>query len=905
MEVKPETGDASDAKDATDVSDASDARDATDALEVSDASDAKDAVDATDGETSDVVTPVCPATPVCVLTNKRCGPGGGTQTCITVSGCPDWSTETACGTHQTCGGAGVCGCNTAPAGCTAAGTFCDANGAKATCAADAQGCFFISVAAAACPTNQSCTGTLPAASCTCNNTNCAAMGTSCLGSDMVRTCTPDTSSLHCLVASETACPSVQTCQGTSPTAACACPMTGVHQGDGCTLQALPICDSANILTCTHDDPTGCNTWQITDPCGADASTRPNNPHPAGLTCGSKAGHAACQCPEMATTSHDVYVDPAIGADTSTSTNPFPTGIKLPAVCRFGTLKMGLGVTGVANVIAINDAVEAGTSPSATFAAETSKLVVPTFAVLTTASPADASHYKIGFGDTSGNPSVQLSDGSTIKGFTIFNSGNASEAAAAIATPLSGTVTIDNVAIKGNAATTIKFGVNVLGGTATLTNVNVDQLKTSGVEVTNSATVNETGGSLTGTPIGLHVQSGTVTATNVTIDGDGFGVLIDGGSPAVKIVGGNITNSTSAGIAVSTAGKLDVGPATTINGHTASAGSPTSIGMILSSGTTTLTGTTVKNNVVGITSSGAGTVVVIDGASAIDSNLSNGIVASNLGSNTTPGLTVTGGTSVGLNGGDGIVLSGAIANINGVNIHENTNGIHVSSPTGAAVIQVGKVGTTTQVQLNRQAGILADQAPETTAGSAASLVIDSVSAMTNGGSGILLNAATAAHVFAAIRNSTISNNVGTGVIVAQTGTGHTDSSFNGNKVFSNGFTGSTDSVGGILFSTPSTLSGFVGNTINDNNGNQLAFNAIQVPDVARSITTTWKISSSTCDMPPSNAIYHYNAGVVGLRVAGPVTVDASNVHWQNASPQAGTDVSTMGTINFEPHCTKAP
>ncbi|HXI60299.1 MAG TPA: hypothetical protein VNO55_29745, partial [Polyangia bacterium] len=266
VEVKPETTvtDASDAKDAVDAADTGDvAKDSVDVAETGDV--AKDSVDATDGsEAGETTPPTCPTTPICVLTNKRCGPGGGTQTCVIATsganiGCPDWNAETACGAHQTCG-SGTCACNTAPAGCTAEGTFCDANSAKATCAKDAQGCFFVSVAAAACPTNQSCTGALPTASCTCNNTNCTAAGLTCADSHTVRTCSADGSALHCLVAADSSCGPIKTCSG----GACACPAsTGTHENEGCNRATnADICDANHILTCVRDTDSGCDIWKV-------------------------------------------------------------------------------------------------------------------------------------------------------------------------------------------------------------------------------------------------------------------------------------------------------------------------------------------------------------------------------------------------------------------------------------------------------------------------------------------------------------------------------------------------------------------------------------------------------------------------------------------------------------------
>ena len=86
------------------------------------------------------------------------------------------------------------------------------------------------------------------------------------------------------------------------------------------------------------------------------------------------------------------------------------------------------------------------------------------------------------------------------------------------------------------------------------------------------------------------------------------------------------------------------------------------------------------------------------------------------------------------GSDGVVIAGAIATIAGADIHENGgttgNGIHVLSPSGTAVVQIGGAGTMTTVQKNGGAGILVEQAPVSTAGNASSVFIDSTRTRTS-------------------------------------------------------------------------------------------------------------------------------------------------------------------------------
>src|SRR5947207_13713795 len=83
--------------------------------------------------------------PACTEGAKRCGPGGGLQTCVALAGCPDWGPETTCGDNATCAGAApaaACACKAAPS-CNGVGTFCKNASTVGTCAKDSFGCVYV------------------------------------------------------------------------------------------------------------------------------------------------------------------------------------------------------------------------------------------------------------------------------------------------------------------------------------------------------------------------------------------------------------------------------------------------------------------------------------------------------------------------------------------------------------------------------------------------------------------------------------------------------------------------------------------------------------------------------------------------------------------------------------------
>ena len=113
--------------------------------------------------------PSCP--PACTPGSKRCGTGGGLQTCTEAGGCAVWGAESSCGDHATCTGAApsaACACRPAPTGCSDAGQFCQDPNTMATCAKDAQGCVYL-MNTAICPPGRACAGTFPNVSCGCAN----------------------------------------------------------------------------------------------------------------------------------------------------------------------------------------------------------------------------------------------------------------------------------------------------------------------------------------------------------------------------------------------------------------------------------------------------------------------------------------------------------------------------------------------------------------------------------------------------------------------------------------------------------------------------------------------------------------------------------------------------------------
>ena len=226
---------------------------------------------------------------VCTLNAKRCA-GNSVQTCVTISGCPNWDTGTACGPRQTCStSTNACVCNPPEGSCTSTpGTYCSNTMTLQTCTADANNCIYLGTPTT-CPMTKPCTVSGGTATCSCPTppADCMSVtGNVCRGTGEFVTCGRNTD--LCLVESPTptTCSGGQTCMGGAGGANCACdPAPPVCQGMG----SGTICSGMNVVTCTTSSG-NCVTSSVTATCTA------------GKPCGGNAGSAACMCVNPASAS---------------------------------------------------------------------------------------------------------------------------------------------------------------------------------------------------------------------------------------------------------------------------------------------------------------------------------------------------------------------------------------------------------------------------------------------------------------------------------------------------------------------------------------------------------------------------------------------------------------------------
>ncbi len=815
------------------------------------------------------------------------------------NGCTVWGTPAPCPGVTTCAtGTGVCACPSAPAGCTAAGTFCDNAGDVVTCTRDAQGCFSAS-APQACPADQSCKGTLPNAACACDNDpQCHGSNGYCLNASTVATCGQDGNQPSCnVVVSTHGCGGSSFCMA----GACVCPAAGTTAGTGCSTLNAMACSGADILTCVTESSSGCNIWQASTHCGT-----------TGLTCGTKAGAGpACQCAEN--TGTDVFVDPNAGSDIAAGL--FPTGVQNPPACRYATLTKGLSVVGSpGQVVAIS-----ATLP-AKFAAETFPLAVPAGVSLTTADAAlNAADYEIAYGGGAAT-AVALGAGSALRGFSVEATG----AASALVSCSSGTVTLDTVLLSGGGIVT--DGLDVTNScSATLQSATIVDFAGSGVSAASSGAVAITGGLLSASLVGLTQTDGSVVATGLAVQNNGqYGIRLSGTATPALTIGGqsavdnNGTTGNFAGLSAAqgnvsisntqVAGNggagLELASGGTYALTTVQASNNAKSGVSLLNGTLTASGLSATNN-------GADGLAVSGGSAALTSptlsfNHANGldllaavpvdVSGGSLNSNSAAGiaagsgtLTVHGGAEIAGNA-TGVQLSGAAGSIAGASVHDNTgSGLVVNETTGVTVA-IGTAGAATTVSANKQHGILVQSAPPISGSGANSITVDTVKVTGNSGFGIYLQGTGA--VAATIKGSTITGNADTGLMVEQGLGNATSEAIQNNDISGNNTQASPRNVGGVLFNTSSTLTSFIGNTIHGNGGDEVGFNALPAGG-----GTKWTITppSNACDAT-ANSISCYGSGNVGVHVLAPgVTVDAQHQHWANNPPTSGIDYTGAVTV----------
>jgi len=187
-------------------------------------------------------------TAACQETATQCL-GNGLQTCTN----GQWGTAVACGAHQTCTGVvgtAKCTCNVDPV-CSSVGSKCTGASTLATCAQDAQACFYQSSPPVTCGVRQSCTGAVGAAACTCNaDSVCSSVGSRCTGASTLTTCARDAQACLYQSSPPVTCGVRQSCTGAAGAAACTCNPDSVCSSAGGT-----CIGASTLVTCAQDAQT--------------------------------------------------------------------------------------------------------------------------------------------------------------------------------------------------------------------------------------------------------------------------------------------------------------------------------------------------------------------------------------------------------------------------------------------------------------------------------------------------------------------------------------------------------------------------------------------------------------------------------------------------------------------------
>ncbi len=278
----------------------------------------------------------------CTASDTKCG-SGGVQTCKRqANGCTEWMTTATCGSNQACTVGGTdagatASCTCKASACTQGGTLCQDPQTLATCAKDADGCYYVA-STSTCAMPKSCSGMAPGAACslTCSD-SCTQGQTSCV-SGGVATCTLGSNGCRAYGA-PMACGAHQSCTGAAGAAACTCNADPVCSavGSACAnATTLATCakDAQNCMyesasmTCTNGAcssgaccTNGCSPGQTTCVNGALATcTLGANgcwAYATAVACGTHqsctgaAGAAACTCnASICTSAQNTCADPA-------------------------------------------------------------------------------------------------------------------------------------------------------------------------------------------------------------------------------------------------------------------------------------------------------------------------------------------------------------------------------------------------------------------------------------------------------------------------------------------------------------------------------------------------------------------------------------------------------------------
>jgi len=858
--------------------------------------------------------PVCGSAPTCAADARRCGADGVPEICVTrPGGCRGWEATAACSAHQGCTD-GTCTCaNDERCGAAATeGDFCPTPGAPTFghCAADADGCLFVSAASNGC-----------------------AQGQTCRVVGIVETGT-----------------------------ACGCPANGATLGTGCADRTLaeqaPDADGGVILSCAQIG--ACQMWKVISDCGSQ-----------GLAAGLLSGKPACVCAEPA--GHLLYVDPAPGVPAQPVGPPTgaksPAACRLPSITS--ALAKAVQKTAFTSVVATHATtpVHLGVATGEAF-----PLVLPAGVTVTSDDGAglDPSHYIFDVkGVTAPGPAVVLGDGAAMAGFTIdaggpagtVNAGtNVSNVVVCAQASKASSATLDHMLVRGQTGMT---GIAVNGACALVATscgisgatIGIDVARTS-MGATDTASLTATdlaiasmAQSSIGMRVGTGVESGLRSSVMVTggiIGTSGSGLVVTGGTA-------QFTN-TSIAFTATTAGSqnrglLMSGGKVTLDGGGITMGDVTgtnAIGVEITGGTAILKGVAIVGvrHVTGVQIAGASDVtvsgsvsgkariattmpaatgdpseglVVVAGATAATvklhgsvevSGFRNGVVLNDGTLTTEPG---DAGEVVAVlnNRNDGLQVLGTTANhavsLTGSTFRDNAGRGLIVRTIAPVVVQ----GCT--VSGNGSDGI---DLQRTQANTQTMMHLTSISGSTvsgNAGHGIALSgkgegagALAGGKVGAALTGNMVSLNGGVGIFVSEAsdaadGDDITEAWIEGNDVGGNLTTSTAAGIiaGGVFFASADVttriqLRSFFGNRIHGNGFSEVGFNLIQNDTLPWNLSSHAADAGAVCsDVSTPNFIYCYGSfsNDYAIAVTGTsIHLMAKGIHFQNAPAIAGLDLS---------------
>ncbi len=202
----------------------------------------------------------CNADSVCKQAGKTCQDGQTVATCGTDSNsCLYVTSTTSCTAPESCAGtAPSASCSlTCTNSCTQGQTAC-ISGGEATCTLGSNGCWAYGTSVSACGTHQTCTGAAGVGKCTCNTDPvCYAAGNLCASTSTLATCAEDAQGCFYQSTSKTcsngACSAGACCSNACTNGAAQCPANSSTEietctvgSNGCTAWTTPACTTGLV-----------------------------------------------------------------------------------------------------------------------------------------------------------------------------------------------------------------------------------------------------------------------------------------------------------------------------------------------------------------------------------------------------------------------------------------------------------------------------------------------------------------------------------------------------------------------------------------------------------------------------------------------------------------------------------